>query len=256
MRKIFFYFLIISGFISCNSKKESTLFELLPSSKTNIYFQNNLEYTEELNPYTYRNFYNGGGSTKTCFEHVKNLTNHKHFFIGSDEGEYKTYFSQIGKSYSIYRDSNFNYPELFVKEIIRKNKIDLIHFYLPGHENPSFLRGIDLPKICTFLCGQVAGFDGDIFDHVRFISEYNKNLNSEKYEIYSGPLHIISFLPKGMNIKDSNSWTLNTRIKLLKNNFMLSRPEFKGKYFLRAVLGNYNTSDSHIVDLVKILNSI
>ena len=61
MRKIFFYFLIISGFISCNSKKESTLFELLPSSKTNVYFQNNLEYTEELNPYTYRNFYNGGG---------------------------------------------------------------------------------------------------------------------------------------------------------------------------------------------------
>ena len=126
------------------------------------------------------NFYNGGGSTKTCFEHVKNLTNHQHFFIGSDEGEYKNYFSQIGKSYSIYRDSNFNYPELFVKEIIRKNKIDLIHFYLPGHENPSFLRSIDLPKICTFLCGQVAGFDGDIFDHVRFISEYNKNLNSEK----------------------------------------------------------------------------
>ena len=61
MRKIFFYFLIISGFISCNSKKEKTLFELLPSSKTNVYFQNNLEYTEELNPYTYRNFYNGGG---------------------------------------------------------------------------------------------------------------------------------------------------------------------------------------------------
>ena len=61
MRKIFFYFLIISGFISCNSKKENTLFELLPSSKTNVYFQNNLEYTEELNPYTYRNFYNGGG---------------------------------------------------------------------------------------------------------------------------------------------------------------------------------------------------
>ena len=61
MRKIFFYFLIISVFISCNSKKENTLFELLPSSKTNVYFQNNLEYTEELNPYTYRNFYNGGG---------------------------------------------------------------------------------------------------------------------------------------------------------------------------------------------------
>ena len=28
---------------------------------TGIEFQNNLEYTEEFNPYTYRNFYNGGG---------------------------------------------------------------------------------------------------------------------------------------------------------------------------------------------------
>ena len=85
---------------------------------------------------------------------------------------------------------------------------------------------------------------------------FEKNLSSKKYEIYTGPLHIISFLPKGMNIKESNSWTEINRIKLLKNNFMLSRPEFKGKYLLRAVMGNYNTSDSHIGDLVKILNSI
>ena len=85
---------------------------------------------------------------------------------------------------------------------------------------------------------------------------FEKNLSSEKYEIYSGPLHIISFLPKGISIKDSNSWTKLNRIKLLKNNFMLSRPEFNGKYFLRAVMGNYNTSESHIRDLLKILNSI
>ncbi len=85
---------------------------------------------------------------------------------------------------------------------------------------------------------------------------FEKNLSSEKYEIYTGPLHIISFLPKGISIKDSNSWTKLNRIKLLKNNFMLSRPEFNGKYFLRAVMGNYNTSESHIRDLIKILNSI
>ena len=69
-------------------------------------------------------------------------------------------------------------------------------------------------------------------------------------------MHIISFLPKGISIKDSNSWTKINRIKLLKNNYMLSRPEFNGKYFLRAVMGNYNTSESHLVDLLKILNSI
>ncbi len=84
---------------------------------------------------------------------------------------------------------------------------------------------------------------------------FEKNLSSKKYEIYSGPLHIITFLPKGMNKMESNSWTQINRNKLLKNNFMLSRPKFKGKYFLRAVMGNYNTSESHIGDLLNILNS-
>ena len=61
MRKIIILFLLIFGTISCNTNKVNTLFELLSNSKTNINFQNNLNYTEELNPYTYRNFYNGGG---------------------------------------------------------------------------------------------------------------------------------------------------------------------------------------------------
>lgn len=49
---------------SLNESQESagtTLFELIPASKTNIKFQNELSPTEELNTYTYRNFYNGGG---------------------------------------------------------------------------------------------------------------------------------------------------------------------------------------------------
>lgn len=40
---------------------DSTLFTLLPASQTNVKFANNLHYTEDFNPYTYRNFYNGGG---------------------------------------------------------------------------------------------------------------------------------------------------------------------------------------------------
>ena len=80
------------------------------------------------------------------------------------------------------------------------------------------------------------------------------NLNTEIYDLCSGPLHIISFLPKGMNKNESDEWTLNKRISLMKNNFMLSRPKFKNRYFLRAVLGNYNTSNSDINELLKLLN--
>lgn len=43
------------------NKSDNPLFQLLPHSSTGIKFSNDLHYTEDFNPYTYRNFYNGGG---------------------------------------------------------------------------------------------------------------------------------------------------------------------------------------------------
>ncbi|MGC4035273.1 MAG: VCBS repeat-containing protein [Chitinophagaceae bacterium] len=43
------------------TKIAATLFTTLPADSTGIHFTNNLTYTEEFNPYTFRNFYNGGG---------------------------------------------------------------------------------------------------------------------------------------------------------------------------------------------------
>ncbi len=83
---------------------------------------------------------------------------------------------------------------------------------------------------------------------------FENNLNKDKYDSYSGPLHIISFIPKGMNVHESDTWTLNKRMSLMECNFMLSRPMFKNRYFLRAVLGNYNTSNAYINELLKLLN--
>jgi len=42
-------------------KNNRLLFSLLPASVTNIDFSNDIAYTEDLNAYTFRNFYNGGG---------------------------------------------------------------------------------------------------------------------------------------------------------------------------------------------------
>jgi len=36
---------------------------------------------------------------------------------------------------------------------------------------------------------------------------------------------------------------------------MLSRPKFKGRYFLRVVMGNYNTKESHIEELLRFLDA-
>ncbi len=41
--------------------KPDTLFTALPTAHTGIDFVNRLTYTEDYNPYTFRNFYNGGG---------------------------------------------------------------------------------------------------------------------------------------------------------------------------------------------------
>ena len=57
-----------------------------------------------------------------------------------------------------------------------------------------------------------------------------------------------------MNRNESESWTINKKITLINNNFMLSRPVFKNRYFLRAVLGNFNTSKTDINELLKLLN--
>ena len=82
-----------------------------------------------------------------------------------------------------------------------------------------------------------------------------KNISKNKFDIYSGPLHIVSFLPNKLEPKDSDAWTQTKVNELIKNNFMLSRPKFKGKYFLRVVMGNYNTKDSDIEELLRLLDA-
>ncbi len=60
---LFFCLIILSKFIfSCKENHDDrTLFKSHRASNVGIDFVNRLEYTEELNPYTFRSFYNGGG---------------------------------------------------------------------------------------------------------------------------------------------------------------------------------------------------
>src|SRR5215216_305582 len=63
-KSYFIVFLLV--LFSCNLKEttienDTKLFSLLPASQTGLNFSNNISYTEEFNPYTFRNFFNGGG---------------------------------------------------------------------------------------------------------------------------------------------------------------------------------------------------
>ena len=64
MKKIQFICLILL-FTHCSvpneKQQENTLFRYLDADRTGIDFINHLDYTESLNTYTFRNFYNGGG---------------------------------------------------------------------------------------------------------------------------------------------------------------------------------------------------
>jgi enediyne biosynthesis protein E4 len=55
---------VLLGLAACSHPDEeqpATLFTFLPPERSGIDFINQLEYTEELNTYTFKNFYNGGG---------------------------------------------------------------------------------------------------------------------------------------------------------------------------------------------------
>ena len=60
MKRIKTYITLVIIFLLFNSCDNSKLFSLEGDS-SGVIFENKLEYTEEFNPYTYRNFYNGGG---------------------------------------------------------------------------------------------------------------------------------------------------------------------------------------------------
>ena len=55
------FLLIAVLFLSACCESTSTMFTEVPVKQSGVSFSNDLNYTEVYNPYTYRNFYNGGG---------------------------------------------------------------------------------------------------------------------------------------------------------------------------------------------------
>jgi len=99
------------------------------------------------------------------------------------------------------------------------------------------------------------GIENILISSIKRKDFFIKNISKNKFDIYSGPLHIVSFIPKKLEPEDSDTWTQTKVNELINNNFMLSRPKFKGRYFLRVVMGNYNTKESHIEELLRLLDA-
>lgn len=52
---------LLALFLSGCTEQAAPLFTLADPGRSGVHFSNDLHYTEDYNPYTYRNFYNGGG---------------------------------------------------------------------------------------------------------------------------------------------------------------------------------------------------
>ena len=99
------------------------------------------------------------------------------------------------------------------------------------------------------------GIDNILSSAIRKKFLFENILDKNKFYVYSGSLHIISFEPKNMNTNQINTWSLKLKKILLENKFMISRPLHKNRYILRVVFGNFNTKESHIIELANFLNN-
>jgi len=58
-----------------------------------------------------------------------------------------------------------------------------------------------------------------------------KNISKNKFDIYSGPLHIVSFLPNKLEPKDSDAWTQTKVNELINNNLCFLDQNLKVNIF-------------------------
>jgi len=84
---------------------------------------------------------------------------------------------------------------------------------------------------------------------------FQKRLNSSKFDIIAGPLHLICFTPKDIDMHRSETWSSSIRNKLLSEKFMLSRPLYQKRYYIKAVMGNPHTTFQHLDDLAALINN-
>ena len=79
-------------------------------------------------------------------------------------------------------------------------------------------------------------------------------IDLSKFKVISGPLHILAITPKNHTSSQATDWSIKTRNFLLAKKFMLSRPMYENRYYLKAVMGNPNTKLDDLKLLANLIN--
>ena len=98
------------------------------------------------------------------------------------------------------------------------------------------------------------GIEKILLDSIERRCYLESRIDTTKFKILSGPLHILALTPLNYSSSQAAAWSIETRRSLLVNKFMLSRPMYGNKYYLKAVLGNPNTKSDHLKTLANLIN--
>ncbi|WP_269605276.1 pyridoxal phosphate-dependent decarboxylase family protein [Prochlorococcus marinus] len=98
------------------------------------------------------------------------------------------------------------------------------------------------------------GIEKILLDSIRRRCYLESIIDSSKFKIISGPLHLLAITPINYTSSQAADWSIKTRSSLLDNNFMLSRPMYGNRYYLKAVMGNPNTKFDDIKILANLIN--
>ena len=85
--------------------------------------------------------------------------------------------------------------------------------------------------------------------------QLQRHLHSDRLALLGGDLHLLAFRPRQADQQQTQRWSEATRISLLQNGFLLSRPQYDGHYWLKAVLGNPHTSADQLKQLSDLVLS-
>ena len=80
-----------------------------------------------------------------------------------------------------------------------------------------------------------------------------QQLHSDHLALLGGDLHLLAFRPRFGDPQQTQRWSETTRSNLLREGFLLSRPQYDGHYWLKAVLGNAHTTPQHLQQLAGLV---
>jgi L-2,4-diaminobutyrate decarboxylase len=98
------------------------------------------------------------------------------------------------------------------------------------------------------------GIEKILLDSIRRRCYLESIIDSSKFKIISGPLHLLALTPINYSSSQASDWSIKTRNSLLEKHFMLSRPLYGDRYYLKAVMGNPNTKFDDLKLLANYIN--